>query len=192
MTKQIILILSLLLVSSKLYAKCVTLEDQAENIVLTWTAFKTPAKVGVNGSFDKISLKTPKNGSSVGDFVSKTTFEIDTKSVNTKNKARDKKIVKNFFSFANDSKISGKFLSMKNKTLEVEITMNGKTKVVPMSYVDNDKMNTFVAVGHIDVLDFVLNNQLNAINKACHALHKGKTWNDVALKLEAKLSNCKK
>lgn len=190
--KQLLMIISLLLVSSKLYAKCVTLENQSENVVLTWTAFKTPAKVGVNGSFDKITLKTPKNGSSIGDFVSKTTFEIDSKSVNTKNKARDMKIAKNFFSFANDSKITGKFLSMKNKTLEVEITMNGQTKVVPMAYVDNEDKNTFVARGHIDVFDFLLNGQLSAINKACYALHKGKTWSDVALKLEAKLSNCKK
>ena len=187
-----ILLISLLLITSKLYAKCVMLENQAENIVLTWTAFKTPAKVGVNGSFDKINLKTPKKGSSVGDFVSKTTFEIDSKSVNTKNKARDMKIAKHFFSFANNSLITGKFLSMKNKTLEMEITMNGQTKTVPMVYVANDEKNTFVARGHIDVFDFLLNGQLSAINKACYALHKGKTWSDVALKLEAKLSNCKK
>lgn len=180
------------LFTTNLFAKCVNLTNQKENIILTWTAFKTPAKAGVNGTFDKIDLQTPKEAKSLGEFVSKTTFKIDTKSVSTKDKGRDRKLAEHFFNFAGKSMISGKFLSMKDNTLEVEITMNGVKKVIPMSLEQNTEKLTFVATGYVDVFDFALNGQLSAINKACYALHKGKTWSDVALKLEAQLSSCKK
>lgn len=187
------LIITLVCLSSaSAVAKCVTLKDQKENVVLTWTAFKTAAKAGVSGTFDKIDLKTPKNANSMGAFVAQTQFSIDAQSVNTKKKDRDLKLAKHFFTFSGKNMISGKFLSMKNKVLEVELTINGATKKVPMSFIENKEKMTFVANGHIDVFDFTLNEQLSAINKACYALHKGKTWNDVALKLEVQLSACKK
>lgn len=186
-----IVLLTVLALTSNSSA-CVTLANQATDVVLTWTAYKTPAKAGVNGTFKKIKISQPKTAKSIGAMMSQTSFEIDTKSVSTKNPARDKKIADNFFNFSNKSKIVGKFISMKNKVLMTEITMNGVTKTIPMALTLNEKQKTFVAMGHIDVFDFILNDQLAAINKACFKLHSGKTWSDVALKLEAQFSSCPK
>lgn len=190
--KIILFVLFSALSFSQRSSACVTLANQATDVVLTWTAFKTPAKAGVNGTFKKIKINQPSSAKSIGELMSQTSFEIDTSSVSTKDPSRDKKIAKNFFNFSNKSKIVGKFISMKNKVLTTELTINGVTKKVPMALTLNDKQKTFIATGHIDVFDFLLNDQLAALNKVCYQLHKGKTWSDVALKLEAQFSACPK
>lgn len=190
--KIILFVLFSALSFSQQSSACVTLANQATDVVLTWTAFKTPAKAGVNGTFKKIKINQPSSAKSIGELMSQTSFEIDTSSVSTKDPSRDKKIAKNFFNFSNKSKIVGKFISMKNKVLTTELTINGVTKKVPMALTLNDKQKTFIATGHIDVFDFLLNDQLAALNKVCYQLHKGKTWSDVALKLEAQFSACPK
>ena len=69
------------------------------------------------------------------------------------------------------------------------LTLNGQTKEVPLTYTFEG--NKLEAQGAIDVFDFVLNDQLAEINKACYALHEGKTWNDVGIALSAQFSSCK-
>lgn len=168
--------------------QCFQVNDK--NIELKWTAYKTPAKAGVSGSFSKIKLKGPLKGKTIAKVVETTTFEIDALSVNTKNPDRDAKLVKNIFKTIAGKKITGKFTSMAKGELTVLITMNGVTREVPMSYKENN--NAIMANGYIDMLDFSMKGQLSAINKACYELHEGKTWSDVALTLLAKFTPCKK
>ena len=146
----------------------------------------SPAKAGVKGSLPATKLKLNKSSGSLNDILMKSSISINTKEVATGNKARDKKIAKFFFStMAGGTNIQASVTKVTKKMVTLSITMNGKTKKVPMSYEVNN--GAFKAKGFIDVLDFSLNDELSAINKACKALHEGKTWADVELHLEANL-----
>ena len=165
-------------------------EISNKTIELKWTAFKTLGKIGVTGSFDKITLGGTLKAAHIPQVVASTTFEIDTTSVNSKKPERDAKLKNFIFKKLNGSKITGSFGKMAKGILSTKITMNGVTKEVPLSYKLNK--NTISANGHIDMFDFAMNKQVKAINKACYALHKGKTWSDVELQLLAKFTTCKK
>ncbi|NOT80157.1 MAG: YceI family protein [Bacteriovoracaceae bacterium] len=152
---------------------------------VSWVAFKTPKKVGVNVAFDKITI-TPKKLSAkrIEDLVEGSTFTIDTTTVNSKNPERDEKL-KNFF-FTSKGKpvlINGKVLSFKDNLLEVELKINDSKKNIIMKTSIADK--NFSAIGSIDVLDFALSENLGLINEACKELHEGKTWSDVEIKIES-------
>ncbi|MGB0453887.1 MAG: YceI family protein [Bacteriovoracaceae bacterium] len=156
--------------------------------MFNWIAFKTPKKDGVKGSFKDFGLKKPETAPTIDAYIGQTTFDIDIKSVTTKNLARDRKLAKHFFEFMGGNKIKGEFLSLKKKVLKTKITMNNKTLEVPLK-VERNKQ-TLKATGTIDVFDFALNNQLSAINKACYKLHEGKTWNVVDLEVFLKFQDC--
>jgi len=63
--------------------------------------------------------------------------------------------------------------------------MNGVTKTVPLKYSFSNGI--FDANGVIDILDFSASKALSSINKACFALHKGKTWSDVSIGFSTKI-----
>lgn len=180
--KKIMLTAGVLALSlSSVAADCVQLAKDAPKV--TWTAFKTPAKAGVNGTFGEtaINAKAAKN---IQELMNNATFSINTKSSSTKDSARDANIDKNFFSlFKEAGKITGKVLKVTDKKVNVAITLNNKTVEVPLNY--SFENNQLIAKGTIDVLDFALNDQLKKLNKACFALHEGKTWNDVNIELVA-------
>ena len=100
-----------------------------------WTAYKTPSKLGVKGSFDKLEIKTKKDQSkSIEKAIKHAKFTVDTASVNTGDPERDQRIV-NFFFTKNKKavEISGKVKSIKKDKVQVEFVINGKKKVVPMT-----------------------------------------------------------
>lgn len=163
---------------------------KSNDVGLQWTAFKTPLKKGVSGTFKKYGIKKQYQGNSLKDVLTSVSFNIDTKSVYTKNDARDKKLVKFFFGLMHGNKISGKIQSYSKKLLKVQIKMNGVTKKVPLAV--QIQGSQIEASGHIDILDFSMNQSLASINKACSELHQGKTWSDVDLNLSIKYSKtCK-
>tara|TARA_Y100000768_G_scaffold388464_3_gene384533 strand:+ start:8323 stop:8847 length:525 start_codon:yes stop_codon:yes gene_type:complete len=157
---------------------------------LTWTAFKTPLKVGVSGSFDKLGVNKNVTGSSLSEMLENTTFNIETASVNSGDKVRDGKL--NQFFFAPLSKnFKGKILSYKRKVLEVEINIAGQKMILPLKVTQTpDQVH---AKGTLDILDISEGSKhLASINKACETLHEGKTWNDVELELKLNyLKSCK-
>lgn len=187
--KLILPIIIFSLFSSSAFTKeCYTLSPK--NTELKWTAYKTPAKAGVGGTFKGIRLTGPLKGKSIAEIVETTNFTIDAKTVYTKNPDRDKKLFKNIFSTIVGQKIEGKFSKMAKGELLATITMNGVTREVPLSFKENK--DTISATGYIDLFDFTMGDQLKAINKACYALHEGKTWSDVQLTVLAKFESCKK
>ncbi len=170
---------------------------QSNVVAVDFTAYKTPLKIGVGGTFDKV-IYTPshKKGANFRDLFVGSRVVIDTQSVNSKNKARDAKLVKFFFNNMVSKKISAKILDYqankryKGKPLtgifQVSVTMNGITKTVPMRYTYfKGKME---AKGVLDLFDFAANKSLQAINKACYKLHRGKTWNDVTISFTTTLT----
>ena len=171
------------LLTSTSFAKC--LDYNQADVMVSWEAFKTPAKVGVKGEFKKFKIIPAKQKGNISEVLNGATFEVDSTSVHTKNKARDNKIVKNFFK---DVDIKGKVTSVKAKKFVIDMVIKGKKLKVPMTYVIQG--NTLSANGTIDVFDFLLHDNLKAINKACYALHEGKTWNDVNIYLKSTFRPC--
>lgn len=178
---KIALLTSLIL--SNLYASCLY-NISSEDIEANWTAFKTPSKIGVGGRFRDIGLDKNKfQAESIESILKGLKFNINAKSVWTRNSGRDAKLVKYFFmNMKNKSMISGSIKDYDSEDMLLSIKMNGITKEVPMK-VTMDK-SFLKAKGIIDVFDFALNDNLSSINKACKALHKGKTWNDVEIELK--------
>lgn len=155
-----------------------------------WTAFKTPQKVGVNGGFTKFNLTTSAAKDKV-ELIKKATFNIDTTSINTGNPGRDNTIRNNFFtSKKKPMTIKGHVISATQEATTALIEIDGtKKEVVFKNTITDDKL---LLEGSIDVLDFKLNSNFNALHKACKALHEGKTWTDVNISIEASLkSQCK-
>jgi len=154
---------------------------EVEHLNVGWEAYKTPLKIGVGGTFDKVTLKTTDKTSKKL-FLRASTLTIDTSSIDSKNKGRDAKLVKYFFAVQNVNKITAKVVSVSKKIITVDITMNGITKTIPMKR--NSKDNIIVAKGHIDLADFNMLPSLTGITKACFNKHQGKTWQDVTIRFE--------
>lgn len=187
--KHIALFISFLLLSIYSSADCI--EYVQDSIEVSWTAFKTPEKVGVGGSFPDYKLSGITKGNSLKDILTGTSIEINSLKPHTKNSARDKKIAKFFFSSKSSlAKTTANITKVSSKKLTMSLNFGGKKRDVPMNYEFVD--NTLKANGVIDVLDFDLSAGLKAINKACYALHQGKTWSDVNIALVAKFKSCKK
>ena len=156
---------------------------ECELRLLEWRAFKTPLKIGVKGTFDRIAYIPPKNGCLEGARVL-----INKHSVDTGNEVRDKTLDMAFFSKL-PGDITAKIEAVKKDRLDVAITLGGITKIVPFHYKKED--DTHKAHGVIDLLDFAAGDALRSINRACYDLHEGKTWSDVELRFEIKEGGAK-
>lgn len=163
---------------------------EKDSLKVEWIAFKTPLKIGVKGSFEELGVKKNSKATSFSKMLAGTTFEIKTNSIKTGDASRDKKIYTFFFEkMKSGNSISGRILSYEKKVLTILFKINGKEQTVPLGV--DITPNSFSANGHIDVLDFGLDSNLKAINKACEELHEGKTWSDVTITLSGKyLKSC--
>ena len=189
------LLLTIMILSTMLFAEITTTKtgcvlSQEGAVVVGWKAYKTPAKLGVSGLFNKVTYTAAaKEGKNFKEILVGSSVTIQTPSVNSKNEGRDKKLVEQFFKVFSSDTITAKITDIKAKsketgkpktgTIMIDISMNGVTKNTPMTYTYNK--GTMKAEGYIDLLDFQASKALSSINKACFDLHKGKTWNDVAI-----------
>ncbi|RUM68409.1 MAG: YceI family protein [Sulfurospirillum sp.] len=164
--------------------------SQEGPVTVNWKAYKTPLKIGVGGTFDKVIYRpATKEGKNFKEILVGAKATIEEISVNSKNKGRDAKLVKFFFDNMKDDEIIAEIVDIealskergkpKTGTLLTKITMNGITKNVPLRYVYDE--GTLHAEGTIDLFDFQASTALSALNKACFAKHQGKTWNDVSI-----------
>ncbi|RUM73053.1 MAG: YceI family protein [Sulfurovum sp.] len=163
------------------------------------------------GAFTSVKY-TPnkKSGSNFKELFVGSKVSIDISKIDTKNKGRDKTLVDMFFNQLKGDKIEGIIKDIKadtskdgkrayTGTLDVSLTMNEKTLLIPMRY--QYKKGDFQAIGTIDLFDFNGNSALASINKSCFKLHGGKTWSDVNIAFrttikaslcDVKICNCKK
>ena len=163
---------------------------QSGDLSINWKAFKTSKKIGVGGTLPSL-VYTPaaKKGKNFRELFVGSTVTIDTHKVDSGHAPRDAKLVKFFFSQMKSMQIQGKITDIKaaprkkgepfTGTLNVMLTMNGKSVPATMDYTYADKK--FEAHGKIDLADFAALDALSSINKACYELHKGKTWSDVEI-----------
>lgn len=159
---------------------------------VNWVAFKTPKKVGVKGSLSEFKINSKAATTAYG-ILEGATFEVNSQSVVTGDKARDAKIMTFFFKkMLNKAMITGKVLKVTDKTAEVELSMNGKTQVAVLNSTFDNAKNVLNLKGKIDVLNFDMKSNLETLTKACGALHEGVTWPDVEIELVAAVKkSCK-
>lgn len=145
---------------------------------VVWTAFKTPAKVGVKGSFDEVSLKyAHPDAALVTDALNGATFEIKTTSVNSNDPGRDSKLSGYFFEKMTGN-IHGTFHEFKDGKVVTSIFMNGIEKSKELTYELNG--NIVVIKGSIDIIaDFNAEPAFQSLHEICKDLHEGKSWTDV-------------
>lgn len=184
--------LSLILAFTLAQANCTF--SQPSEVDVTWKAFKTPLKKGVGGHFKQVNFNSSvKSAKTLDTLLSGSTVNIEVSSVDSKNPGRDVKLLENFFKQMAGPNIKAKILSLKrNKDarksgiVTISLTLNGVTKEVPMHYSFSE--GTLTANGVIDLVDFKATKALQSINKACYALHQGKTWSDVNIGFSMKIA----
>lgn len=161
---------------------------------LTWTGYKTTAKKGVPGSFNEITVSSEQNEEPKR-VIESINFSINTKSVETNDESRNKKISELFFDIMNTPFIEGKIKALKDDGKAIfEIMMNNITIDVEGEYKLNGSM--FEWSTDIDVSAWNGLMAVESLNEACKDLHAGedgvsKTWSEVNLSLELELlSDC--
>ena len=169
-----------------------TFDFSKDSSTLSWTAFKTPKKVGVKAKFSEFTVKSKKSAS-IDDLLTSATIEVNSQSVDSGDKGRDVKIMSFFFKkMLKGTKILGKVLKSSENKVQVEFKMNGVTKNIEMVTKFDDAAATLTLSGKMDVLEFGMKDNLAAITKACYEKHEGVTWPDVELEFVTKLiKSCK-
>lgn len=160
----------------------VQLEEKATyNHKLEWTAYKTPEKIGVTGSFDSIVLNNVRSTGTIEGDIKGADFKVDTKTVNSNDPLRDGKLIEGFFKLMTGD-ITGKFVDFKEGKATVEITMNGVSTQKEFTYTTNE--TTLTLNGAIDIInDFEGTSAFNNLHELCKDLHMGKTFTEVDLKV---------
>lgn len=160
---------------------------------LTWTAFKTPEKVGVSGSFNEIQVES-ENSDDKMVVLESLSFKMNTASVESNNEDRNGKIADKFFGTINTPEITGRVKSIGDDGKAIiAISMNGVEKDVEGDYTLED--NTFSYTTTIHLEDWNALDGVAALNEECHSLHmtdgkgESKLWSEVDLSFTTTLAS---
>src|SRR5210317_649353 len=132
----IILIFSILIISCKNEKKQEEAPAEAktalnltnENTKVSFTAYKTTAKIPVKGYFSETSAILPENASSVTEALNGLKFEIPVSSLYTNDTIRDGKLKRSFFGkMINTATLSGTIELDNDTSGTVALNMNGMT-----------------------------------------------------------------
>lgn len=198
-----IFLLSLLLVTTLSFTSCKKKEKketkptenlysvEAKKTVINWTAYKTTSKVPVKGQFSKLTIENTKKASTTMEALNGLKFSIPISSLFTNDTIRDSKVKKFFFgTLKNTNLISGTITMINESSGSVDITMNGISQVLPISYLISDQMVTIEAIMDLD--NWKAQAAIEALNTVCKDLHTGddgvaKTWSEVKIEVETYL-----
>jgi len=159
---------------------------------VSWTAFKTTEKIGVDGKFDEILIQGTSTAANAENVFASATFEIPVSSINTANPDRDKKIQEFFFgSLTGGETLKGNLVSLgtDGKGI-VAISMNDVQKEVTMDYTLDGETVTLETI--INVGEWNAQAGIESLNKACYELHMAgdgvsKLWPEVAIRIQSVL-----
>lgn len=172
--------------SNKVYS------TNAKATTIKWIAYKTTSKLPVTGEFTKINVDTLKTGSTPIAALNNLKFSIPVASLFTNDTIRDGKLKKFFFgTMENTSEITGKILMNNETSGTVEITMNGITHQLPITYIIDGQLVTIEAVMDLD--NWKAQAAITALNTVCAELHAGddgisKTWSEVKIEVATYLN----
>jgi len=164
---------------------------------LTWTSFKTSARVAVGGSFDTYSVNNTDASNSETAVFQNATFSIVTASVNTGNTERDPKLVQFFFNTMIESDTIKGGIRKISEAVDgkgaaiIYIDMNGMERDVNATYTLHGTELTLSA--NIDVANWDATNAIDALNTECKDLHTGddgvsKLWSEVTIEIYTNLA----
>ena len=159
----------------------------AKTTTINWIAYKTTSKLPVKGQFTKVNIQQTKKFATALEALNGLKFDIPVSSLFTKDTIRDYKLKKFFFGTMKDTNSITGVISMNNETSgSVELTMNGISQVLPITYIISDKMVTIEALMNLDNWKAQL--AIQALNTVCKELHSGddgisKTWSDVKIEV---------
>lgn len=177
-------------------AEVCTYSYSAENTVVSWTAFKTTAKVGVGGKFDQFTISGVEVSEDPTKVFANAKFEIPVGTVNTENPDRDKKIVDHFFgTFTDTESITGAVSHIDGDSATFSIEMNGVGNEVTGHFSVEGETVTLSTT--IDLGNWQGEAAVKALNDVCNDLHKGedgvsKLWPNVDVKIVTTLTKeCK-
>ncbi|MFT5723445.1 MAG: polyisoprenoid-binding protein YceI [Bacteroidia bacterium] len=162
---------------------------------LTWTAYKTTAKLGVSGTFNTFEIAPGVSYGTLTTLMDHLEFTIPVASTNSENEERDGKIVATFFgSMMATENITGLFTSVAGNdsagTVQIKVKMND---------IEHEIEGTYTATGNKVIIktslhlgDWKAEPSISALNEVCNDLHKGedgvsKLWPDVDIVIESSL-----
>jgi YceI-like domain len=157
----------------------------ASTASVKWTAYKTTEKKPVSGIFKTVNITNSAGGKTALLALNNTQFSIPVSSLFSNNEERDGKLINLFFGvMENTTLLSGTIKADADKTGSLEVTMNGTTASLPLTFTIAG--DTLKFKGVMDLDQWQTTAALNSLNKACFDLHKGpdgisKTWNDVLI-----------
>ncbi|SDX14672.1 YceI-like domain-containing protein [Lutibacter oricola] len=158
---------------------------EAKTTSINWTAYKTTSKTPVKGQFTKLNVLNAKKANNSIDALNGIKFSIPVSSLFTKDSIRDGKLKKFFFGVMDNTELLSGTIHMNNETSgTVDLTMNGISQVLPITYVVSDQMVTIEALMDLD--NWKAQPAIESLNKVCEDLHKGddgisKTWSEVKI-----------
>ncbi len=182
-------IASILIVSCKKEAKQPEgpqFSVEPKTVTINWTGYKTTSKIPVKGEFKIVDISNIKEASTAVDALNGTKFSIPVSSIYSGDNERDGKLKQLFFGVMDATvSLSGTINLNEDNTGTVDLSMNGISKEIPVTYTVKDQLVEFS--GTLDILnDFKAQTALESISKACFELHKGpdgvsKTWSEVSI-----------
>ena len=181
-------------------AKECTYSLDSKDVKMQWTAFKTTEKLGVKGTFTKVSVKGATSAGSLGQLAKGLSMELDGASVESGNAGRNVTIKQFFFEkFAPSLGIKASVAKLEGDdtkgTIHISLSLNGVSKTLPFAY--TVQSGVLEAKASMTMSDFALKTAFDSLHNACGTLHTGKdgvpkTWEDVDLVVSSKFSKvCK-
>jgi hypothetical protein len=152
---------------------------------ISFTAYKTTEKIGVEGQFTKVNFTNIKKSLTPREALNGTEFSIPISSLFTNNDDRDSKLTKLFFGVMDNTEfLSGKVELTSDTEGIATVKMNNITKSFPVEYTLSGQMASFTGI--LNVEDWNAQGALESLNKVCFDLHKGadgisKTWSEVKI-----------
>lgn len=157
-------------------------------ITFQWTAFKTPARVGVNGTFDKIDvISYNQDTETVEGKISNAAIKLQGTTVNTDDPGRDNTLRMFFFeNLGNDGIITAEFGELKNGKAPVTLIL-GESESISKTF-DYEVDGSEIKIGgKIDLIeDFKAQKAYDALHEECNSLHEGVTGTDVEINVSVR------
>ncbi len=156
---------------------------EPKTTTINWTAFKTTEKLPIKGVFKTVNVTNSKSSTNPFEAVNGIEFSIPVNSIDTKKEERDAKLIKAFFGSMKDTQnLTGKINLGENGKGAIDLTMNGVTTKLPITYIISGQLAEINATLNLDNWKAQL--AIAALNKACNDKHKGadgisKTWKEV-------------
>lgn len=151
----------------------------AQDIDVTWKAYKTLAKIGVGGNFSQTKLEIKNtNTSTLKELLLDAEVKTNLSFLDAHLALKNNNIATFFTALLSAKNVQAKVIAVHKTSIDVSITLNNQTRTIPMAYSTED--GVIKATGVIDAIDYALVPALGILNSKV-AGHLNKGWNDISI-----------